>query len=76
MPTTDPTQPWLPPYTPTPQPQNWKELLKLIWAIFKDYKKQPVKPGIPLCESCGRALEVIGFDHHEALYGCPRCNSL
>lgn len=75
MPTEDdPTQPWRPPYTPTPQPVGLKGLIKLIWAIIKDYRKQPVKPGRPVCKRCGQFLEVMGFEGHEPVWGCPFCN--
>lgn len=75
MPTEDdPTNPVFVPYAPTPQPANLKELLKLILAIIKDYRKMPVKPGARRCERCGQMLEVCGFEGHNPIYGCRWCN--
>ncbi len=74
MPTEDPIGGPYVPYTPTPQPANLRELIKLIRAIIKDYKKQPVKPGAKRCPRCGLMLEVMGFEGHKPIYGCSTCN--
>ena len=74
MPMDDPTQPGMPPRPPTPQPTSLKQWLELIKAIIKDYRKQPVKPGYPVCARCGQALEVSHFDGHKPVWGCPWCN--
>lgn len=78
MPQDDPTQPWLPPRPPTPQPKTRLQWLALIiktaWRLRRQRK---ALKRVPRCKRCGGRLEIVGFESsgaHNPVWACPQCN--